>query len=190
MPFSALLDANVLVPSCLRDTLLRIAEAGLYRPLWSRDILAETERNILRIGPDLDPGRVRNTLVDMDEAFEGASVSGYEGIVASMTNNPKDRHVLAAAVVGRADVIVTNDLPGFPEQACRPYDIEVQKPDVFLTNQYDLAPGGVARVIQEQSDDTGRRHGHPQIPVQDILRSLSKTGAPEFAGRLAAHLGL
>ena len=57
MAFPALLDACVLVPAALRDTLLRAADAYLYRALWSEDILTEVARVLVR---DLrkDPARV------------------------------------------------------------------------------------------------------------------------------------
>ena len=36
-----ILGYRVLMPIALADTLLRVAEKGLYRPLWSGRILAE-----------------------------------------------------------------------------------------------------------------------------------------------------
>ena len=42
--YTAVLDACVLVPIALADTLLRVAEKGLYRPLWSERILAEAQQ--------------------------------------------------------------------------------------------------------------------------------------------------
>jgi predicted nucleic acid-binding protein len=183
VPFSALLDANVLIPNLLRDTLLRIAERGLYRPLWSAQILDETRRNVLRLRPDVDQHRLRRTFDNMNEAFEDALVSGHETIIESMTNDPKDRHVLAAAVVGRADVIVTFNLKDFPVDSVAPYDIEVQHPDTFLSHQYDLAPRAVSEVLREQSADTRR----PPLTVTDLLEALKRAGAEGFAELAAAR---
>lgn len=92
MPFSALLDANVLVPNALRDTLLRVAEADLYRPLWSQDILAETRRTILRLRPDVNPGRLDAMFAGMNDVFSDALVTGYEPLIEGMTNDKGDRH--------------------------------------------------------------------------------------------------
>lgn len=176
MPFSALLDANVLIPNLLRDTLLRIAERGLYRPLWSADILDETWRNVLRLRPDVDQERLQRTFATMNQAFEDAAVTGYETLIDSMTNHPKDRHVLAAAVVGRADSIVTFNVKDFPATSTKPYEIEVRHPDVFLTHQHDLAPAVIGEVLQEQSADTRR----PHLTVPELLDALERAGAGSF----------
>ena len=50
--YTAVLDACVLVPIALADTLLRVAEKGLYRPLWSGRILAEAQGATEEIHPD------------------------------------------------------------------------------------------------------------------------------------------
>jgi hypothetical protein len=42
----ALLDANVLWSAAVRDALLLAAERGLFRPVWSRQILEEMARNL------------------------------------------------------------------------------------------------------------------------------------------------
>ena len=76
--FSALLDACVLVPIALTDTLLRLAEAGLYWPLWSTAILDEMVEAIEEIHPDLRPGRARHRADQMQGAFEDATVTGWE----------------------------------------------------------------------------------------------------------------
>ena len=49
--------------------------------------------------------------------FPDARVTSYEELIGSMTNHPKDRHVLAAAVAGRADMLVTENLKDFPPAA-------------------------------------------------------------------------
>lgn len=188
MPFSALLDANVLVPNALRDTLLRVAEADFYRPLWSQDILAETRRAILRIRPDVDPGRLDAMFAGMNTFFSDALVTGYESLVGGMTNDEGDRHVLAAAVIGRADVIVTNNLKHFPPSAVDPLKIEVLAPDRFLCLQYDLAPDPLIEVIKRQSAETGRSVGKARLSPDQLLESLRKAGAPAFAECVQRHL--
>jgi predicted nucleic acid-binding protein len=188
VPFSALLDANVLVPNALRDTLLRVAEADFYRPLWSQDVLVETRRTILRLRPDIDPGRLDAMFAGMNEAFSDALVTGYEPLVDGMTNDKGDRHVLAAAVIGRADVIVTNNLKHFPRSAVDPLKIEALKPDQFLCLQYDLAPPLLVDLIKRQSAETGRSPGKPRLSLDELLDCLSKAGAPRFVEHINGHL--
>jgi predicted nucleic acid-binding protein len=118
MPFRAVLDADVLFPFSLRDTLLRLAEpepvpgpASLYVPLWSERILEEMVRNLVE-DRRMDQERANRLASLMRSAFEDASV-GNEAIRAleeSMTNDPGDRHVLAAAVAGGAEAIITFNL--------------------------------------------------------------------------------
>jgi len=64
--YAAVLDACVLVPVVLADTLLRVAEKGLYRPLWSKRILTEAREAIEEIHPGID---VHKRFADMDAAL-------------------------------------------------------------------------------------------------------------------------
>jgi len=101
--YTALLDANVLVPYTLTDVLLRLAETGFYRPLWSAEVLGETERTLAHMYPGVDSAKFRDRLAAMDRSFTDASVTGWEPLVESFDlPDPGDRHVVAAAVVGGA----------------------------------------------------------------------------------------
>ena len=119
---SVLLDACVLYPIGLRDTLLNMAEAGCFRVLWTEEILAETSRNIVADTSGLTAEHLEKTFAAMRRAFPEAMVEDYEQLVGSMTNHPKDRHVLAAAVAAGAgaDVIVTLNIRHFPPNGLRP----------------------------------------------------------------------
>jgi predicted nucleic acid-binding protein len=105
---AVLLDTCVLLKSYLCDTLLSIAEVGTFRPLWSDHVLEELRRNLVKAGAK--PEAVEHRLGQMAAYFPDARVTGYEQLIGSMTNHPKDRHVLAAAVAGRAGTLVTEDL--------------------------------------------------------------------------------
>lgn len=71
--YTAVLDACVLVPIALADTLLRVAEKGLYRPLWTDHILTEAQAAIEEIHPGID---VSKRFAGMREAFNDALVTG------------------------------------------------------------------------------------------------------------------
>jgi len=106
----AVLDANVLVPVSLTDTLLRSAEHRRYVPLRTSAILDEVIRNVARLHPEHGTEGARRRVSFMTNAFPDAMVSGWERLEPDMTTDPKDRHVLAAAVwrsSGRSMVVRT-----------------------------------------------------------------------------------
>lgn len=145
MPFEIVLDTCTLYPAHLRDTLLRLAERGFYRPLWSDDILEELHRSLLVVNIPIES--VDRLLVEMRSAFCYARVKGYRSLIDSMTCHPKDRHVLAAAVRARAAAIVTFNMGDFPTESTSPFDIEVIHPDVFLLEPLDIAPSTVTHEL-------------------------------------------
>lgn len=178
VPFSAVLDACVLYPNTLRDTLLRIAEYGVFQPLWSEQILDEVHGVLIRNGRPKE--KADYAIGCMKGAFPEAMVQGWESLVGSMQNHAKDRHVLAAAQRGHADVIVTANLKDFPATACDPLDIAVQHPDTFLCYELEQAPEVILRVLQEQAEATGKG-GRIALSVDELLTCLENCGAPVFA---------
>jgi predicted nucleic acid-binding protein len=176
--YTAVLDACVLVPIALADTLLRVAERGLYRPLWSERILEETADAILEIHADLSPDAVQRRVDAMNHSFEDALVEGWQDVEPSLSlPDPDDGHVVAAAIRGRADTIVTANLRDYPEEVLTPLGIAVVHPDDFLLDQLDLAPRVVLEVIREQAAHTRR----PSLTPTDLIARLARCGVPSFA---------
>ena len=155
--FPVFLDTCVLLKPYLCDTLLSVAEAGVYRPLWSPMVMAELDRNLARRG--LDEKRITHRLEQMNQAFPDALVTGYEALIDEMANDPKDRHVLAAAVRGGAEVLVTENLRDFPAEAFSPYDLQAVSQDTFLLDQLDLRPSEVIDALRRQ---VSRHHREPR----------------------------
>jgi hypothetical protein len=116
MSFPVFLDTCVLYPVTLADLILRIAEAGVFRPHWSADILDELTRNLADI-PGVGPESAAWRVDAMVAAFPDASVTGYESLVDGMSCREKARHVLAAAVHSDCQVIVTFNLKDFPPES-------------------------------------------------------------------------
>ena len=104
--FQALLDACVLYPASTRDTLLSLADQGLYRPKWSGKIQGEWKQNLLQARPDVPESVLDRTIDQMDKTFPDADIGDYEEILSGLSlPDPNDNHVLAAAIVGRVDVM-------------------------------------------------------------------------------------
>jgi predicted nucleic acid-binding protein len=176
--YTALLDACVLVPIALADTLLRVAERELYRPLWSERILAEAADAVLEIHADLAPDVVAKRFAAMNNAFEDAPVEGWEPFEATLTlPDPDDRHVVAAAMRRKADAIITANVRDFPDETLAPLEIAVVHPDDFLLDQLDLAPRVVLDALREQAAHTRK----PPLTPTDLLTRLARAGVPAFA---------
>lgn len=181
MPFPALLDANVLLPLNTADLLLRLAALDTFQPLWSAGILDEVQRNLVKsIGKT--PAQAQRRVGQMRVAFPDAMVTGYEPLTRAMTNNQKDRHVLAAAVRGHAQTIVSDDVGGFPPESRAPYDIETVTADGFLLDQLELYPDQMMLALDQKV--TARRK--PPVQLCEVLERFDDL-APEFAMAVRKH---
>jgi predicted nucleic acid-binding protein len=174
-PFKVVLDANVLYPFTLRDTLLRAAAAGLFQAYWSEQILDEATRNLIEHGVMQAPqaARLRSA---MAAAFPEAQVSGHEGLIVGLKNDENDRHVVAAALKVGAQVIVTANLGDFRDL---PEGIEAQSPDDFLSNLFDLDPDGLVEIVRAQAADLRR----PPRSFEDVVAVLERM-VPTFAASI------
>lgn len=99
-----------------------------------------------------------------------------------MTNHPKDRHVVAAAVECGAHVIVTSNLKDFPPAALLKCGVESRHPDSFLLSLYSHASSEVESRLHDQAATIGRT-------LPELLRTLA-IGIPRFAAAVAAARGL
>jgi predicted nucleic acid-binding protein len=103
----------------------------------------------------------------MSKAFEDACVTGYEDLIPAINlPDPDDRHILAAAVRGRADSIVTQNMKDFPETEIDKYGVTIQRLDAFLVDQYQLSPNRFISTLKAQAK-------HVNVAPQAILQKLS-----------------
>ena len=180
--FPAFFDACALYGATLNDVILRLADGGAYRALWSDGVLDEVRRNVIDDG--YQAAEIDRRLNTMREYFPDAIVNGYGDLVETMTCHPKDRHVLAAAVRANADVLVTFNLKDFPPESTHAFEVEIVHPDEFLLDQLDLYPGLVLRTIRELSED----YDSPPMSIDDVLNVLSRAGVPRFAAEARRFL--
>ena len=143
--------------------------------------LEELRRN-LQEERGLAPEQAQHLLAEMRRAFPEATVTGYEDLVARMTNHPKDRHVLAAAVRAGADVIITDNRSDFPAASLAPYGIACETPDAFLSSLFELFPDAIAQILLELN--AARRK--PPEPIEATLERLARS-VPGFAAQVRAH---
>ena len=120
----------------------------------------------------------------MTTHFPDAMVSGHEPLIPTLTCDPKDRHVLAAAIRANAEVLVTFNTTDFPGHSTEQYDIEVVHPDEFLLDQLDLYPGATVATFNLLVDT----YNSPRMTADDVLRALARS-APSFSAALNLHLG-
>lgn len=181
-PFTAVFDACVLYPAPLRDFLMWLALSGRFRARWTDLIHDEWVRNLLKNRPELEPANLRRTVDCMNKAIPDALVTGHEGLIAGLTlPDPDDRHVLAAAIRCGAGVIVTFNERDFPNEQLAPFGIEVQHPDEFIDNLFDLDQAAVVAAAQRQ------RHTlkNPPVDADRYLEILQKQGLVRTVKSLA-----
>lgn len=184
---TALLDANVLYPAPVRDLLMQLAVSGLFRAKWSADIHEEWIRSLLKDQPHRKRADLERTRALMDAAVGDCLVTGYQALIPALSlPDPDDRHVLAAAIVGHCDVIVTVNLKDFPEAALAPYGIEARHPDDFLSDHFHLAPERFCEAIRK----VRARLRNPPFTAPQYLAALTRHGLAATASELTPFSGL
>lgn len=148
----ALLDACVIYPTVLREVLVGCAGLGLYEPLWSERILEEWARATVKLGPEAEV-QARGEVAVLKAQFPTASVRPREGDMARLhLPDENDIHVLAAAIAGSADVLVTMNAKDFPRQTLAFEGLRRQSPDEFLMDMWLETPAAVEQVARGVHD--------------------------------------
>ena len=183
--FTAFYDANVLYPAELRNLLMHLALTGLFRAKWSAEVHEEWISSLLNKRPDLTRVKLERTRMLMDKHSEDALVTGYEDLIPGLQlPDPDDRHVLAAAIRGHVDVIVTLNVRDFPAAAIRSFGIEAQHPDEFVLHLLDLAPGIVVAAAQNHRQSLK----NPPKTVAEYLETLERQGLTQTVSVLREYM--
>ena len=179
--FTAFYDANVLYPAELRNLLMHLALTGLFRAKWSADVHEEWISALLEKRPDLTRDKLERTRALMDLHAVYALVTGYEDLIPGLRlPDPNDRHVLAAAIRGQANVIVTMNLRDFPADVVGAFGIETQHPDEFVLHLLDLAPGAVMAAAESHRQSLK----NPPCTMDEYLETLGRQGLAKSASAL------
>ena len=178
--YTAFLDANTLYPAPLRDLLLSLAVDGLYHARWTVRIHDEWTRNLAMNRPELAE-RLPQLVALMNRIVPDCLIENYEALIDGLElPDAEDRHVLAAAITGHVDAIVTFNLKDFPGDVLGRYNIEAQHPDEFVLNQLELRQIAALAAIKAMR---ARLRRPPQSAV-DLIATLERAGLPASAAHL------
>jgi hypothetical protein len=178
---TAFLDASVLYSAPIRDFLMHLAVRGLYRARWSDRVHDEWIAALLRHRRDLTAAQLQRTRGLMDQHINDALVGGYEHIVDQLTlPDAGDRHVLAAAILGNANIIVTMNLRDFPADTLKAYGITALHPDTFIGRLLETQPDAVVTAFR-------RLHANledPPLSMDKLLAGFARIGLAETVAEL------
>lgn len=97
-----------------------------------------------------------------------------------------DRHVLAAAIKVRAQLIVTDNLRDFPNDVLAEFEMEAISADHFIADTMTLdLTRSIASIAQMRA-----RFSHPKLTPQHLVLRCEKSGLLETASILSEHANL
>jgi len=174
-PVIVLYDACVLYPAPLRDLLMWLALTDLFCARWTDRIHDEWIGAVLRERPGLK-NNLERTRTMMNAHVRDCLVTGYEPLIEMLDlPDPDDRHVLAAAIVGRAEFIITKNLSDFPANRLASFRIEAQHPDIFVRTLLDLNETTVLEAVAEHRASLQ----NPPKSVEQYLDTLAVQDLPQ-----------
>ena len=181
----ALLDADVLYRAAIRDILLQLAKDDLFEAKWTAQIHEEWMKALARNMPELEWSRIERLRNKMDAETRDPLVVGYKSLIDGLylPEDPNDRHVLAAAIVGRCPTILTINLGHFPAARLDPYGIIAQHPDKFLLSLLVEDRESFCAAIR-----TVRiRLQNPPFSVEGYLENLASAGLVDTVDELRKY---
>jgi predicted nucleic acid-binding protein len=164
-----LIDACVLYPTVLREIVMGLAASGDFTPLWSARILEEWARAAGRAGAG-EEAVARGEIALLRARWPGAEVPPDPATEARLwLPDPGDVHVLAAAIAGRADVLLTLNVRDFPKAGLDLHAILLRHPDEFLTEALARAPEATRRSVARVHAEAERLAG-ASLPLRALLK--------------------
>lgn len=185
--YSAVLDACVLHPVHVRSALLWLAADRMYRPLWSETILGECQASIKKKYPDLPEEKVIKNIDLVRNSFPEAIVEYPESLCESLDlPDDDDKHVLAAAICGKSDAIVTANIKHFPKDKLAPFNIEIIHPDTFVVNVFDLERKMAIEALKKHRASLSKS----KMTQEEYIEKFNRCGMPQTSKRLESYVTL
>ncbi len=176
------LDACVLYPTVMRELLLGAAKAGFFEPMWSARILEEWRRAALKLGP-MEGVQAEGEIALVRAAWPRAEVKVAPGLEARMwLPDPADVHVLAAAVAGSADGIVTMNAKDFPRNVLAEEGLMRADPDGLLLGFVEADRARMGAVAEAVRAEAERLSGE----AWEMRALMKKARLPRFGKALVA----
>ena len=177
-----LLDACVLYPTVMREMLLGVAKTGLFEPLWSARILEEWARAARKIGPEGET-IARGEIALLQANWPKATVPTQPGLEQRLwLPDENDIHVLAAAIAGHADILITLNKADFPQNLLAEEGIQRRDPDGFLWQLWSDHPQAVSGVAAAVYDTAKYLSGQEL----DLRKLMKKARLPRLGKALTA----
>jgi hypothetical protein len=177
-----MIDACVLYPTVMREVILGVAATGLFQARWSDRILEEWARAARKIGPNGET-IARGEISLISSRFKDAVVPKHQGLEGRLwLPDGSDIHVLAAAINGSCDSILTMNAKDFPRNILEEEGLTRCDPDGFLRDFLEDRPDLVIPVADTVLDEARRLSG-----ADWTMRALMKKARlPRFGKALTA----
>lgn len=179
------LDACVLYPTVMREVLIGLAGAGFYRPRWSDRVLEEWRRAAAKLGPEgelVAGGEAARIQADWPDA----TVTRGVALEARLwLPDPADVHVLASAIGGSCDGIVTLNAKDFPRNILAEEGLLRLDPDALAVAAFEIEPTTAARVAEAVRAEASRLSGADW----EIRKLMRKARLPRFGKVLSLAAG-
>lgn len=171
--FPVLLDATTLACDGVCELLLAAADRNLYRPLWSSHVLEETRKT-------LQCANAQMVCDHIAQLFPEARVDGFDALMHGLPYDEPVRTLLATAIVGHAQLIVTQHRALFPSQTMHDLHIDLRSPDEFLMDLVERYPDEISMCLRFISNQTRGPGMPPRLSPYHLLQLIGKS-APGFA---------
>ncbi|WP_291079137.1 PIN domain-containing protein [Hyphomonas sp.] len=191
--YTALIDANVLVSAPKRDLIFTLAQAEMYRFRWSERILKETEAALALVfnkhGKPNAEDRAKASCGGMRSLFPEAMIDADFSATPAYPGLPdaNDHHVVHAAILCKASMIVTENLADFPSEALQPFELEAKSADSFIADAIDLDQIRTAEAVKQLRT----RLRNPAYSAEELLDTWEQRhGLTETVALLRPYQGL
>lgn len=188
--FVVVVDACSLFGVLSRNTLLSLAEEGLFRARWSEKILNETEIALERLyaksGEKNSEENAKRQRLQIHTAFEEATVdvSSHHMLPLDDLPDSNDAHVIETAIACDASIIVTENIKHFPDSILNPHGLEAKTADTFIADTIDLRTASSIKAISKMRE----RLRKPSITAEKLLLLYESRGFYETADLLRPHI--
>ena len=151
-----LIDACVLVPMLTRALVMEAVHVEGITPIWSPKILAEWRATVSKLGP-VEAAQNDTEIALLRAHYPSSEVEPDPDLTTGLfLPDPDDRHVLAAAITGDCDALLTFNIRDFPIKTLGTHGILRRHPDEFLLETARSNEGVFQDMISEASRSSGR----------------------------------